>query len=91
MGILSAMFEDLKKPVTGAKKALMKTNTAIAIKDAFEQMKDEKIEKQIDKKVMEKVIEIKAETLAKKKTEKITKANAKAEEKAAQATKAKEA
>ena len=80
MGILSAMFEDLKKPVTSAKEVLMKTNTAIAIKDAFEQMKDEKIEKQIDKKVMEKVIEIKAETLAKKKTEKLTKANAKKEE-----------
>ena len=84
MGILSAMFEDLKKPVKGAKEALMKTNTAIAIKDAFEQRKDEKIEKQIDKKVMEKVIEIKAETLAKKKTEKLTKANAKAEKDNAQ-------
>ena len=84
MGILTAIFEDLKKPVTGAKEALMKTNTAIAIKDAFEQRKDEKIEKQIDKKVMEKVIEIKAETLAKKKTEKLTKANAKAEKDNAQ-------
>lgn len=80
MGILSAIFQDIKTPAKNIKTAIMKTNTAAAIKETFEQMKDEKIEKQIDKKVMEKVIEIKAETLAKKKTEKTTKANAKKEE-----------
>lgn len=65
-GIFGALLKDITEPLVNAKEALKKTNTAKAIKDTFEQMKDENANKKVDKKVAEKVIEIKAELKAEK-------------------------
>ena len=75
-GIFEALFKDITAPAKKAKDILMETNTACAIKNTLQQMKEESVDKKIDKKVEERVIEIKAENLAKKKTAKLTKEDA---------------